>query len=218
VDSAEKPNINFTDPGPIPEVFRAFSESCYKFLDAHSVQVDKAFDLNKQVASFYERIMLLDVGTLALSITALTTLVARFPTAHLPRTTFLWIIVPAWSLLLFSTFGCRAVIAHTVDANKVLYDQWQKNTFQYNFVRIATLITRISNSMSGTITFDAGPQDVNQKFSEMNDSLKQILAELNSTKPIELEFSRRIGPLSVLSMQFGLMLLCYSAVKLLLAI
>ena len=64
----------------------------------------KLWTLTKNLSAFYERLLLVDVGTIGLSVTALTSFLPRASGAYFPRGTFLWIVAPAWILVLLSIF------------------------------------------------------------------------------------------------------------------
>lgn len=186
-------------------------------LEVHSRRVDKKFELNKQLIAFFERVLLLDVGILALSITTLTALTTRFPTAHLPKGTFLWTIVPGWSLLLISTHCCWRVILDKIADNHSSFIGWSSSELHYDLGRMVVQLAKFSSAIGGTIPAGSEMRDVSQVSSEFTEKLKKNMEEL-SKKPPELKTSPWIGVVAIVAMELGLLLLCYSAVRLLIAL
>ena len=66
--------------------------------------LDKAFRVNENGASFYEKLILFDVGTIALSLTLLGQIVAHTSGGHVPKHPFIWFLCPAWPCY-FSPFN-----------------------------------------------------------------------------------------------------------------
>jgi hypothetical protein len=100
-------------PTETPNQREKFSEHVTTLFDLResSIEYDakvleKSIDLNKQISQFFERMMFISLGTLALSITSLVSLAAKNP---LPaaRGVFIYFVIPAWILLLLSIFSAR---------------------------------------------------------------------------------------------------------------
>jgi hypothetical protein len=206
------------DRAVVLSLFKDFHESYRYYLRDFASLVDKNLEVNKQIAAFYERIMLLDVGTIALSVTALISLVPRFSSGQFPKQTFLWYIVPAWSLLFVSTVACRVVIQNTVKANLLSYDEWSDAVIKYNAGVIAVQLTKMTQAMTGTVTLNSKDVDVAQTFAAYAESLKKAM----TAQPQQTEDTVNTAPfwvgVAITTAQIGLLLLCISAVRLLLSL
>jgi hypothetical protein len=100
-ESQAPPSV--TDEQKANELFSRLYETHREFVDLNSVHYGGLAEINKQMASFYERLMLLNLGTLALSVNALISLSVRIgsmPHKHV----LIWLVVSSWILLLSSTF------------------------------------------------------------------------------------------------------------------
>ncbi len=87
---------------------------------------------------------------------------------------------------------------------------------RYNAQRIRIQLIKFSKGISGTIPVDSQVRDVNELFDGYAKGLEENVIKPQSPKEKPYS-SRRIGVATVVSMQLGLMMLCFSAVKLLLA-
>ncbi|MGA8312149.1 MAG: hypothetical protein WB755_19105 [Terriglobales bacterium] len=101
MSEAEKPGFVVTDPARAADLFNQFHTAYRQYIDDWSARVEKGSDINKQVSTFYERILFIDLGTLSLSVTAISTLASRISASVSVKHAFLWLVVPAWVLLLF---------------------------------------------------------------------------------------------------------------------
>jgi hypothetical protein len=63
-----------------------------------------ALKVNDRATGFWEKLILLDGATIALSITFIGSLATRIP--HMPRVSFLCLVCPAWCLLVTSVLCC----------------------------------------------------------------------------------------------------------------
>src|SRR6202035_836942 len=90
------------DPATVAQLFKDFRGYYGAYVDHVESVVDRSFDLNKQISSFHERLILICIGTLGLSITALTAFIPKLQSDHFPRPTFIEFVVPAWILLFIS--------------------------------------------------------------------------------------------------------------------
>src|ERR1035437_983702 len=69
-----------------------FRASYRMFLDDSERSLNLASDANKQIAAFYERLLLVDLGTVGLSITALTSFTSKFSSPGFHKCTILILV------------------------------------------------------------------------------------------------------------------------------
>lgn len=113
----------------IRQVYADFRESHRSFIDTCAKSFDRATDLNKQSAAFYERVPLLNMGILGFSITALTAVSSRFHIEGLFKYAIASLVGVAWLALLFSTLFCASIVLEIHRTNRMLYAEWLSVTF-----------------------------------------------------------------------------------------
>jgi|CZKY01.1.fsa_nt_gi hypothetical protein len=154
--------------------------------------VDKVFKAHENGAAFYEKLILFDVGTIALSLTLLGQIVAHTPGGHVPRHPFLWFLCPAWFLLLVSIQCCTQRIVGFHNANILLVQQMSTLVSENQMRHLSVIIARLSTAI-GEITLgnehaqqpqfstflqgdsEHKPQTLAAVFSNMNEALGKEL-------------------------------------------
>jgi hypothetical protein len=152
--------------------------------------LDKIFKANENGASFYEKLILFDVGTIGLSLTLLEQIIAHSPGAHVPRHPFLWFLCPAWFLLLISIHGCTRQIISFHNANNLLVSQTSA-LFAENYLRDVGVVLNRSPAVVmqiplaqpqpetvGGVLKAAGEkliQTANENTSEVNELIQQAV-------------------------------------------
>jgi hypothetical protein len=190
-------------------------------VDHTSELTDKGFDLNKQVSSFHERLMLLDIGMLGISISALISLGTRFASNPAARHTFVWYVAPSWVLLLLSVTACRNVMAFCIEGNRVMLQNWAVKLESYNLQQLYRTVTKLAANLSGSVTIDNAPRNVSTMFSDSAKLVQTALENQNKTpaptSSAGSNYSKWQFKIAVLSMQIALVLLGVAAIKLFLA-
>jgi len=92
MSDAEQSGQVFGESQSAGDAFRQFHERYRYYIDQNGALTEKTFELNKQIISLYERLLLIAVGTIGLSITAFITLAGKFP-SHVSRHAFVWLMV-----------------------------------------------------------------------------------------------------------------------------
>src|ERR1019366_9835916 len=123
VQAAAKVTANPVDTARLHALSDQITDLRRLNLENTSKLLDKIFKANENGASFYEKLILFDVGTIALSLTLLEQIVAHTPGGHVPRHPFLWFLCPAWFLLLVSIQCCTQRIVGFHNANILLVQQ-----------------------------------------------------------------------------------------------
>jgi hypothetical protein len=118
---ADEPKPLTGDPAVLNELFAEWRDWSQQHVNYAGLIFKGASEFNKQIAAFHERLLLISLGTIGLSVTALTAYIPKIPSSvYFPRHIFVWLIAPAWMLLMVSTLLSVTVIAHTIVANRVL--------------------------------------------------------------------------------------------------
>ena len=203
------------------KAFDQYRAAYSAFLGHSKIALDMGGDANKFIAAFYERIMLVDLGTIGLSITALTTLSNKFSYPGFHRYTTITMLSVAWLMLLVSSFLCRTVMLQCIAANKEMLAQWRKVTSEYNRQEIRTAAQSMSKTVSGTLVIDGiavnasalltgfaemlDPKTVDMRMKELQDAI----AKEGAPQPIATNTEANTA---IKLMHFGMLLLGIVAV------
>ena len=204
-------------------LYDEFRERHGAYIDHVAKVVDKGFDLNKQISSFHERLILICLGTIGLSITALTAFIPKIPGATFPRHTYIWYIVPAWILLFVSITYSRAVMGTLVLANSGLLEEWKTAAETYNIKQMWLCLIKLSSTAQGTVKTGDQERSASALFAELAERVNKCVPEVDHTKTSSVA-NRRVrrikvqSTIAVASMQVGMILLCISAIKLFLSL
>ena len=189
------------------ERLEQFFEASSYFSDLRTQILDKNVAHGKEVASFYERMMLISLGTIGLSVTALTSMASKVAPSPTLKHLFGWFIAPAWISLLVSIVGCRVVMAMCLNQNKHSIDEWAKQSVSYAI----NILIRVVRNLATAIPDQTTAKDLSDKV----EGWKVALLKLEELKATEIPSS--VGwysTLSIVTMQGGLILLCVAAIKL----
>ena len=160
------------------------------YLENASKVLDRVLKAHENGASFYEKLILFDVGTIALSLTLLGQIIAHAPGGHVPRHPFLWFLCPAWFLLLVSIQCCTQRIVGFHNVNILLVRQMSTLFSDSHALYLRVLTTRlsvviggmaVSNELAQQLHFSASPdgnpenkaQTLSTVFSNMNEALQK---------------------------------------------
>jgi hypothetical protein len=217
------------------DVQRSYLENALKLLD-------KSFKSNENGAAFYEKLVLFDVGTIALSLTLLGQIVAHTAGGHVPRHPFLWFLCPAWFLLLVSIQCCAQQIAAFHNSNTVLIQQMSNWLSDNRVQQMRALLPRmsamvgklhLSDEQAKQLHFAASPdrQPENQAknlsavFSNMSEALDKAtkeetgevakLLQKASQQSKRIRITARIG---IIATTLALLSICIFAIESILSI
>jgi hypothetical protein len=159
----------------------------------HSSQVlSNLISVHENGVAFYEKVILFDVGTIALSLTFLGQLVAHLPGGHVPRHAFTWLLCPAWFLLLISIQCSVQRIVGLHNLNLLLVHQLSTSIAEEAGQRMRIITTRFNDAIGNfqfskyqvkDISYSApmDPQSETQPasiiFANMNDALAKAIKE-----------------------------------------
>jgi len=128
---------------PIWDFNREFMEAWHTQLQNQLWIAEKSTEHNQTAASFYEKVILLDSGTIALSLSVLAWVSPHMPGGHVPHS-LLWLMCSAWVSLLISIYCCAMVVTRQHNTNLKLVEQVSAQTTAYCTAHFATLGSRLS--------------------------------------------------------------------------
>lgn len=207
-----------SDPALLAEIFKQLQLWQRQRIDDTAHLTDRAMDLNKQLSAYFERILLLALGTLGVSVTALTALIPKLSAVPFPRGSFLWLIVPAWLFLLCSVFMCRYAMIMLVISNKSLYEQLKTLTDTYTVQRLFVNMRKLAGALQGHessarigVAADMAEKLWKDDAEGANQKTNQPALEAQAG----VKFCSRWV---VLTLEIALILLCIFAIRLFLAV
>jgi hypothetical protein len=209
------------DPAKMLEGATAFFTAYRSLVDDIGSGVEKSLEVNKQIAALYERFLLVDIGTIALSVTAITSLASRPNAVPTHKYTFVLLIGLAWLLLLPSTFCCRAMITAAAAGNAKILHEWRGIATSLNLQQVARACLLLSKAISGTAVVQGEKRDMSAFFSSMAHNLIGVVNEEQQKRlekalqPADQSGSVKItGRVAIAFMQLGLIVLCAAAMML----
>jgi hypothetical protein len=215
------------DAAKFSQLFDNLRSSMRRYVDSLSTAFDKASDLNKQQAAFHERLLLIDLGTIGLSVTALTSVASKVAMVGFRKYLVIVLVGLAWSLLLRSTFLCSAIMLGFLAANRKLYEEWGLTVSQSNGEHITMDFQRLSLGLKGTIQMEDKAVDIATLF---NNAATEIRSAFTEAKRAHIEKTLKTGgateglstgqksQLAIRYMQMALMLLALAAMILVIAL
>jgi hypothetical protein len=195
--AAAKITINPVDFQKLRDVTDELMKMQLSHSENASKVLDKVFKAHENGASFYEKLILFNVGTIALSLTLLGQIVAHTPGGHVPRHPFIWYLCPAWFLLLVSIQGCAQRIVGFHNANTLLVQQMSTLFSEDHGRHLSVIVARFS-SLVGDLALpnehaqklyfsnptqensDQRTQTFSTVFANMNEALGKALKEESS--------------------------------------
>jgi hypothetical protein len=143
--------------------------------------LERQFKCHENGAAFYEKVILFDGATIGLSFTLLSYLSAH--QAHLPRLACLWLVCPAWVLLLISMFYCAMTITSFLNTSTTLLKHFSAVAANYHLQNLGLLANRVSARIKGgfQIPNQTGEQvEAKQVFSQVGGLLMKEGADQNT--------------------------------------
>ena len=153
------------DPEAFQTVASDFRLSYRMFLDDCKALLDSVSEANKQVATFYERLMLIALGTIGLSVTALASYLPKSSFIGISRYIAIALVSAAWFLLLSSSSLCRLIIVDSIKANKSLIEEWQRQISNFHRQALGMSASRMSSAATGFVRVGDSLVDVTSIFS-----------------------------------------------------
>jgi hypothetical protein len=208
--------ITVSDWQGMQDFFKEFREVRRSHLENAKSILENCFKVNQAGASFYEKLILLDGGTIALSLSLLG---AHAPGSHISKAALYWFVCPAWVLLLLSIYCCWHRITQFHNTNKTLVQQFVALSSAYYLHYLGTLTTRFSRLAQGEIRIETEKHDFSAFMSDLATGLRKTGDEENTRfaalvkEASENDGKSRAARLAILATQLAFILLCVFAVK-----
>src|SRR4029077_18963565 len=209
----------YGDPVKVGGLLQEFFEWYRLYITDAGMVVDKVTEFHKQISSFHERLLLVALGTVGISVSALISLVPKIPTTPATKLTFVFCVAPAWILLLISALTSRNVMAYTLRINRALLEDWSKRVDGYHVQRVVQSLTKLANAVSGTVNVGSNAQDVSASLLEARKNVQEAMEKqkdisLPSFISFDANHMKWQSKIAVWAMQLALVLLCVAAIRL----
>lgn len=182
--------------------------------------------LNEQSISFCEKFILLDGGTIALSLAFIGSVISK--AGHVPTKPFLWLVCPAWCLLLVSILSSWMSMSTIHGINLSSFSNRLAHIEQMSHLQLGLLLTRLSNAVKNAITEPVTNVELQAAQKQMADALAQVEKSKVSWEKQKAETARqaiehnnrlkRYGIVSFCMTMAGVVLLCLFAVAIVLSL
>lgn len=169
--------LNVVDVPGFLDTYREMIEERRLYLARLQSQTQQMCAVNEQAAGFYEKLVLLDGGTIALSLTFLGSLLSRTVPYHLPRSVFASLVCPAWCFLLLSIFHSWKRISALLNINASLVAQLCLISDSFHYLWLGVLVKRMSSLTKGELSIGGEEKDFSQLFSKMGEALTDSESE-----------------------------------------
>jgi hypothetical protein len=216
--------IELADLAAAKEVVREFEEHSRYVVESAAAGVERIFRVHEHGAGFYEKLILLDGGTIALSLSLLGSLLSHSPGVHLPKTSFLWLVCPAWGLLLISVYCSWIRIISFQNINVSLAKQVSAQSSDFNLQMLGRIATRMSKAVKGEIRLGEDHLDLNAALAQIATSTADAAREqqrqvqkLIDQANREANRTKIYARVALICTEVGILLLCVFAVRALLA-
>jgi hypothetical protein len=178
--------------------------------------VRTAMEHNRQAAAFYEKLCLVNGGTLALSLSLLGPALQYGAGHHLPHRAFLEFVVPAWGLLLISTHFCALRIIASHNMNTKLLERSGSETNQYHFELLKDITQRNAN-----LKIEELQERLQTRIHEIDGHIAEQAALIKTANQEAEKHASKTHITSRLAFGFtvlGIALLCIFAIRVLVAL
>ena len=173
--------------------------------------------IHDQSIAFYEKLILLDGGTIALSLTFISSMKSNL---HLSKAAVFGLVAPSWALLLISVFCSWQFMLRMGIVNQSLVKQVNALAEGFHLQYLSILTGKIPNVVKGTFEFEGKAVDVaehmtkaSQQVSELATKQSNSIQGLVDAAGVQVKQIRVYSVLAMLSTQLALILMCVFAVK-----
>jgi hypothetical protein len=192
------------------------------YVEDSTIATEKMTGMNKEIGAFHERLMLLDLGTIGLSVSALISFVSKFTLMGFHKHVVIALASGAWCLLLISAICCRSVTTKCLAANRKLLHDWMFGVSDMNGAAIVADMHRLSDAFIGVATVNDATFDPKAIFAQLaidskakfDEAKLDYLNKCVSNLSIDTKAVGRAGMWAILLMQLALLLLGVTAVAL----
>lgn len=172
----------------VKELFRDFDNFRRFQLEIAAKFYDKTSDYVSSGTGLYEKLIVLNGATIALSISFIGFLSSRVTAAHFVEKPHLWMVAVAWSLLILSIYFSYQVIVHRRSVLLRFLHKTSKEHAAYGHQRLGVLLQAIASL--GTGTFELGGKEVD--FAKTFQAMKAAVDEEH--QKVQTRFEDLIKP------------------------
>lgn len=194
-----------------------------EFLNTLGTVYDRAASLNKDICSFNERMMLVALGVLGISVTSLISINSKLSSNPSARIALTHYVIPAWILLTISVLTCRNAMVLALRANRSIYMEWILKLNNHHAREMVAGLKKLSNVISGDITLGSKVQPLSAVVSELEKDVQEMFASEAKRPTLDVATQRDTrslkiqSALAVFTLQIALVLLCIAAILLVLS-
>lgn len=207
------------DPERVRKAIQEFNEARRYLLESEERATDKAVAFNKDLATFQERLLLVALGIIGLSVTSLVSLIPKITGTPALRATVLHYIVPAWILLLISALSCRHTMVFAIRLNQKILKDWANKLQTFNLQALQRSLKVFEKTLQGNITIESETTSLAELFSKLSDLVQKTINEIGKLPPLEdvakteTKMVKMYGGISVYALEVALVLLAIAAIR-----
>ncbi len=149
--------------------FRGLVDEIFKHAD---LELDKGTELNKQISGFSEKMLLLNVGTIGLSVSALISYASKFTLVGWHKYLIASLVAFGWMSLVLSSGLCGLIMAVCLASNRLLYKQWMASLSEYYGGGILSKIANLSQAFHGTFVVNGQTVEAKDLFNPLIESTR----------------------------------------------
>jgi hypothetical protein len=179
----EKADLTITDMAAAKALFDDFDNFQRFRLQVAAEFFEKTSELINAGTALYEKMILLNGATIALSITFLGSLSTRVASTHLSTKPHLWMVALSWSLLLFSTFCCYRVIVDRHSGMLRLLGRVSTVHTEYLYQRIGIVLASLGKLIKGQVPVG----DDKVEFTKVTENLNEAVQKEGKTQVKKIE-------------------------------
>lgn len=213
LNEEDKP-LSVTDSEEVDKVLKQFHQLRQLALQSDEAAVDRILQLNRDGASFYEKLAVLNAGVLVFF---LNFVISRSQTVHIARGTFLWLFCPAEALLLLSIYLCGRSIIHFHQTNILASRNLASNWLIYTTQSMSVFTAKFGALISGNLQRGTGGiVDISERFKQYTTLLQEAATENEKARQkqmAEYRDSTRQKQIAQLMTIVALTLLCIFMLK-----
>jgi hypothetical protein len=155
-------HVDLTKAKNAPQMFSDFDnfqqfklQTTLDFINKLSNQLEKG-------TAIYEKLILLDGATIALSITVLVSLSSRWADVRNAERPHLWMVDVSWCLLIFSIFCSYQVIVRRHSATLSMFLKFSSEFTNYIYLRVGVVVSYLKHVLNGEVPYGTETVDISK--------------------------------------------------------
>jgi hypothetical protein len=222
------PDADGVGKEPRREILLGLKDSLDKLTETFTRSADRSvkgtelsFRLNEQIIALNEKWMLLDGGTIALSLGFIGSIVSR--DGHVPKHPFEWLVCPAWFLLLLSMYCCWVRMTSIHNLNVASLRVMAADTTTFGLQGLSITINRIIVEANSAVDRSLLNAEITTALKNLTGSAAMVSEEIKKNQEASLAAQHDSAKRSAVSGPYehaaklmtglALVLLCAFAIK-----